>query len=134
MDIRDVKTEHIMVSMSCVFRDSFLFSDTLYNNIAIGKPGATKGEVYTAAKGTLRVPDTFNFFSAWISYLMLGIAPYACILVAVGNGLLYVMTIWTLISHIPVIWLQYILKVIALIFVAMLELGLVIKVMGRLEE
>ena len=72
--------------------------------------------------------------SAWISYLMLGIAPYACILVAVGNGLLYVMTIWTLISHIPVIWLQYILKVIALIFVAMLELGLVIKVMGRLEE
>ena len=50
-----------MVSMSCVFRDSFLFSDTLYNNIAIGKPGATKGEVYTAAKGTLRVPDTFNF-------------------------------------------------------------------------
>lgn len=72
--------------------------------------------------------------SAWISYLMLGIAPYACILVAVGNGLLYVMTIWTLISHIPVIWLQYILKVIALIFAAMLELGLVIKVMGRLEE
>ena len=56
-----MKTEHIMVSMSCVFRDSFLFSDTLYNNIGIGKPGATKGEVYTAAKGTLRVPDTFNF-------------------------------------------------------------------------
>lgn len=57
-----------MVSMSCVFRDSFLFSDTLYNNIAIGKPGATKEEVYTVAKGTLRVPDTFNFlFDAWNS-------------------------------------------------------------------
>ena len=71
---------------------------------------------------------------AWISDLMLGIAPYACILVAVGNGLLYVMTIWTLISHIPVIWLQYILKVVALFFVVMLELGLVIKEMGRMKK
>ena len=25
-----------------------MFSDTLYNNIAIGKPGATKEEVYAA--------------------------------------------------------------------------------------
>lgn len=50
VDIRDMKTEDLMASMSFVFQDSFLFSDTLYNNIAIGKPGATKEEVYTAAK------------------------------------------------------------------------------------
>lgn len=49
VDIRDMKTEDLMASMSFVFQDSFLFSDTLYNNIAIGKPGATKEEVYTAA-------------------------------------------------------------------------------------
>ena len=41
VDIRDMKTEDLMASMSFVFQDSFLFSDTLYNNIAI---------VYTAAK------------------------------------------------------------------------------------
>ena len=39
-----------MNTMSFVFQDSFLFSDTLYNNIAVGKPGATKEEVYAAAK------------------------------------------------------------------------------------
>lgn len=50
VDIRDMKTEDLMASMSFVFQDSFLFCDTLYNNIAIGKPGATKEEVYTAAK------------------------------------------------------------------------------------
>ena len=50
VDIRDMKTEDLMASMSFVFQDSFLFSDTLYNNIAIGKPGATKEEVYAAAK------------------------------------------------------------------------------------
>lgn len=50
VDIRDMKTEDLMASMSFVFQDSFLFSDTLYNNIAIGKPGTTKEEVYAAAK------------------------------------------------------------------------------------
>ena len=50
VDIRDMKTEALMASMSFVFQDSFLFSDTLYNNIAAGKPGAAKEEVYAAAK------------------------------------------------------------------------------------
>ena len=50
VDIRDIKTEYLMNTMSFVFQDSFLFSDTLYNNIAVGKPGATKEEVYAAAK------------------------------------------------------------------------------------
>lgn len=50
VDIREIKTEDLMNMMSFVFQDSFLFSDTLYNNIAVGKPGATKEEVYAAAK------------------------------------------------------------------------------------
>ena len=50
VDIRKIKTEDLMSCMSFVFQDSFLFSDTLYNNIAVGKPGAAKEEVYAAAK------------------------------------------------------------------------------------
>lgn len=50
VDVREMKTETLMNSMSFVFQDSFLFSDTLYNNIAVGKPDATKEEVYAAAK------------------------------------------------------------------------------------
>lgn len=50
VDIRDIRTEDLMDTMSFVFQDSFLFSDTLYNNIAVGKPGVTKTEVYAAAK------------------------------------------------------------------------------------
>ena len=50
VDVRDMKTEKLMDCMSFVFQDCFLFSDTLYNNIAVGKPGASKEEVYAAAK------------------------------------------------------------------------------------
>lgn len=50
IDIRDMRTEDLMNTMSFVFQDCFLFSDTLYNNIAVGKPGATREEVYAAAR------------------------------------------------------------------------------------
>lgn len=50
IDIRDMKTDNLMESMSFVFQDSFLFTDTLYNNIAVGKPGAAKQQIYAAAK------------------------------------------------------------------------------------
>jgi ATP-binding cassette subfamily B protein len=33
-----------------VFQRVYLFRDTIYNNIALGRPDATKDEVYTAAK------------------------------------------------------------------------------------
>jgi ATP-binding cassette subfamily B protein len=35
--------------VSFVFQETFLFSDSVYNNILIGKPSATKEEVYAAA-------------------------------------------------------------------------------------
>lgn len=50
VDIRDMKTTNLMDTISFVFQDSFLFSDTLYQNIAVGKPWAETEEVYAAAK------------------------------------------------------------------------------------
>lgn len=66
VDIREIKTEDLMSCMSFVFQDSFLFSDTIYNNIAVGKPGATQEEVYAAAKAAQchefieRLPQGYN--------------------------------------------------------------------------
>ncbi|ADY54651.1 Xenobiotic-transporting ATPase [Syntrophobotulus glycolicus DSM 8271] len=50
VNIRDMEMDDLMNTLSFVFQDSFLFSDTLYHNIAMGKPGAAKDEVYAAAK------------------------------------------------------------------------------------
>lgn len=50
VDIRNICNNDLMDTMSFVFQDTFLFSDTLFNNILIGRPTATKEEVYTAAK------------------------------------------------------------------------------------
>ncbi|WDV48203.1 ABC transporter ATP-binding protein [Clostridiaceae bacterium M8S5] len=50
VDIRDMKTDELMNDLSFVFQDTFLFSDTIYNNILIGKPTATREEVYKASK------------------------------------------------------------------------------------
>lgn len=50
VDVRDMTTKNLMEQMSFVFQDSFLFSDTVYNNIALGRPKAGDGEVVLAAK------------------------------------------------------------------------------------
>lgn len=50
VDIRDMSAHDLMEQMSFVFQESFLFSDTIFNNIALGKPGATKEQVEQAAK------------------------------------------------------------------------------------
>jgi len=50
VDIKGISTDCLMDTMSFVFQDSFLFSDTLYNNIAVGNTKASKEEVYAAAK------------------------------------------------------------------------------------
>ena len=48
IDIRELRTEKLMDTMSFVFQNSFLFSETLYNNILAGKNAASKEEVYAA--------------------------------------------------------------------------------------
>lgn len=50
VDIRQMATEKLMETVSFVFQDSFLFYDTVYENIAVGCPGATEEKVLAAAK------------------------------------------------------------------------------------
>lgn len=49
VDIRDMATEELMDTVSFVFQDTFLFYDTLYENIAVGNAGATREDVERAA-------------------------------------------------------------------------------------
>ncbi len=49
-DIRDVPLGSLMDRISMVFQRVYLFQDTVYNNIAIGRPDATRQEVEEAAK------------------------------------------------------------------------------------
>ena len=50
VDIRQIATEKLMDMVSFVFQDTFLFYDTLYDNIAVGSPTATREKVIAAAK------------------------------------------------------------------------------------
>lgn len=50
VDVRRMRTEDLMDTVSFVFQDTFLFFDTLYENIRVGKPGASREEVYSAAR------------------------------------------------------------------------------------
>jgi ATP-binding cassette, subfamily B, multidrug efflux pump len=49
-DVRDVTRRSLRGQMGLVLQDTFLFSDTIMNNIRYGCPGATDDEVYAAAK------------------------------------------------------------------------------------
>ena len=61
-----MKTQTLMENMSFVFQSSFLFDDTVYNNIAMGKVNATKEEVEAAAKAAqchdfiLHLPEGYH--------------------------------------------------------------------------
>ena len=50
IDIRDIKVESLRRQMGTVNQDSFLFNDTIFNNIAYARPDASEEEVITAAK------------------------------------------------------------------------------------
>lgn len=49
-DIRNIPSEQLMDQISFVFQDTFLFFDTLYENIRVGKPDATEEQVIAAAR------------------------------------------------------------------------------------
>jgi subfamily B ATP-binding cassette protein MsbA len=49
-DYKDLSVESIRSQMGIVNQESFLFNDTIFNNIAFGKPDATIDEVIAAAK------------------------------------------------------------------------------------
>lgn len=50
VNIKNIATTQLMDTVSFVFQDTFLFYDTLYENIAVGSPAATKETVVAAAK------------------------------------------------------------------------------------
>lgn len=50
LDYKDLTVESIRMQMGTVNQESFLFNDTIFNNIAFGKPDATVDEVIEAAK------------------------------------------------------------------------------------
>ena len=49
-DIRKVSLSELMSNISMVFQRVYLFRDTVYNNIAMGRPEASQEEVIAAAK------------------------------------------------------------------------------------
>lgn len=50
IDIRDVTTKSLRNNIGVVQQDVYLFAGTVYENIAYGRPGATRDEVISAAK------------------------------------------------------------------------------------
>lgn len=50
VDIREMTSEDLMNTVTFVFQDTYLFHDTLANNIKMAKPDATDEEVVEAAK------------------------------------------------------------------------------------
>ena len=65
-DIRNVSLGNLMDQISMVFQRVYLFQDTVYNNIAIGRPDATREEVEEAAKKArcydfiMQLPEGFD--------------------------------------------------------------------------
>ncbi len=50
VDVRDQRTTDLMAQLSLVFQDVYLFDDTLWENVRIGRPGATDAEIAAAAE------------------------------------------------------------------------------------
>lgn len=65
-DIRDIPLSNLMDHISMVFQRVYLFQDTIYNNISMGRPDAAPEEVYEAAKKArcydfiMQLPDGFD--------------------------------------------------------------------------
>jgi ATP-binding cassette, subfamily B, multidrug efflux pump len=66
MDVRDVSAASLRKQIGIVLQDSFLFSDTILNNIRYGKPDTTDEEVKAAARLARadqfidRLPEGYN--------------------------------------------------------------------------
>ena len=48
VDVRNISTKELMENISFVFQNTTLFKDSIYNNVAIGRKGATREEVKRA--------------------------------------------------------------------------------------
>lgn len=65
-DIRDISQSSLRSQIGVVLQETFLFSGTVYDNIAYAKPSATRDEVLAAAKLAgahsfiMKMPDAYN--------------------------------------------------------------------------
>ena len=65
-DIRRIPLAMLMDNISMVFQRVYLFQDTIYNNIALGRPNASREEIIEAAKKArcydfiMELPDGFD--------------------------------------------------------------------------
>jgi subfamily B ATP-binding cassette protein MsbA len=65
-NVKDIKLHELRELMGIVNQDPILFNDTIYNNIAFGKKGATEEDVIAAAKIAnahefiIQTPDGYN--------------------------------------------------------------------------
>ena len=66
VNIKDISLSELMSEISMVFQRVYLFQDTIFNNIAMGRENATKEEVIEAAKNArcydfiMALPDGFD--------------------------------------------------------------------------
>ena len=66
VDIRNIPLSELMNEIRMVFQRVYLFQDTIFNNISMGKPNATREEVYEAAKKArcydfiMKLPNGFD--------------------------------------------------------------------------
>jgi len=66
VDVRDMSSETLMNNVSFVFQDTFLFHDTLANNIKLGLDNVTQADIEEAAKAAqahdfiLQLPDGYE--------------------------------------------------------------------------
>lgn len=66
LDIRNYDYDSLMKNFAFVFQNVYLFSDTIANNIAFGRPGASREEIIEAAKKACchefisRLPDGYD--------------------------------------------------------------------------
>lgn len=66
VNVKSIATEKLMGIVSFVFQDTFLFDDSVFNNIAAAKPGASREDVVSAAKAAqchefiMRLPHGYD--------------------------------------------------------------------------
>ena len=66
VDVREIKLESLRRNVGIVLQDVYVFSDTIRNNIAFGKPGASMEEVERVARAAqihdfiVRLPDGYE--------------------------------------------------------------------------
>jgi len=66
VNLRDISEEHLRSEMGVVLQETFLFSGTIYDNIAYAKPESTRDDVIRAAKAAgahpfiMKLPDGYN--------------------------------------------------------------------------